>query len=59
MTDEDSVSTILWSMARLIVAVLIVSPILIIAGLADLVGIGCNRAFHFITRIMRVDLEDT
>lgn len=58
MENDDSISRVLWSIARLIVAVTIVSPILILAGLADLVGIGCNRAFYFIARIMRIDLEN-
>jgi hypothetical protein len=58
MTEDASIPRILWSMLRLIVAVTIVSPILFLAGVAALVGVGCDLAFHFIVRILCIDLED-
>ena len=58
MDADASIPRVLWSIIRLIVAVTIVSPILVLAGLAALVGIGCDLVFHFIVRILGVDLED-
>ena len=58
MTDDSAIPGKLWSIARIIVAVLIVCPIMFIAWLAFLVGVACDRAFYFIVRIMRVDLEN-
>ena len=57
MTDDTSIPRVLWSIIRLIVAVTIVSPLLVLAWLAYLVGVGCDRAFYFVAHTMRVDLE--
>lgn len=59
MEEPESISGIAWNILRLVVGFVIVCPIIVLGGLAWIVGIGCDRAFHFIARIMRIYPYDT